>query len=490
MIAAGAALLLAAAIAAVAVAMFGGRGSTSASLAPDYLGLVDPATNSLRGAISMAGKPPRLHVDGRDVWVTSDDARTVSLVRGSTPSIANVIPIGEFPSDFAVGAGGVWVIDRVRGRLVKVSAEYASVVGSVAIGSSQTVSSTDDRYDVDGWSVATGARGVWITDGSSVLRRADPATGRIAASYDEGMPLNAVALDANGVWAISGANATVLRIDPLTGKVTARIAIVGSQSAESAYPIAVATGLGSVWVLNATAATVTRIDPVQAGITTTRPLHPDCGHGVGRQVLAAQRAGAVSGVHERVVGERQELLAQRVVEQVRELIGTPAERCAQIGAADVADEQRVAREHGIRAVLVLLGVEDENRDRLRRMARRFEHGQPDAPQLHFIAVGHRRERVLGAGLRPEVDRRPDAVAELEVAGDEVGVHVGQEHLSDRAPELVGVGDVLLDVALRIDHGRVASYLVGDQVGGVRETAEVVLLVDHRWDPFGWGTIRM
>lgn len=272
LLAVGAALLLAAAIAAGAVAVFGLRGSTSASLAPDSLGLVDPATNSLRAAISMAGKPARLHVDGRNVWVTSDDARTVSLVRGSTPSIANVIQIGEFPSDFAVGAGGVWVIDRVRGRLVKVSPDYASVVGSVAIGSSQTVSSTDDRYDVDGWSVATGAGGVWVTDGSSVLRRAAPATGRIAASYDEGVPLNAVALDANAVWAISGANATVLRIDPLTGKVTARIAMVGSQSAESAYPIAIATGLGSVWVLNATAATVTRIDPVQAEITTTIPI--------------------------------------------------------------------------------------------------------------------------------------------------------------------------------------------------------------------------
>jgi hypothetical protein len=146
------------------------------------------------------------------------------------------------------------------------------VVGSFAIGSTQTVSTTDDRYDVDGWSVAAGGGGVWITDGSSVLRRADPGSGRIAASYDEGVPLNAVALDANGVWAISGPDAAVLRIDPRTGKVTARIAIVATERAGSPYPIAVATGLGSVWVLNATAATVTRIDPAQAAITTTIPI--------------------------------------------------------------------------------------------------------------------------------------------------------------------------------------------------------------------------
>ena len=75
-------------------------------------------------------------------------------------------------------------------------------------------------------------------------------------------------------------------------------------------------------------------------------------------------------------------------------------------------------------------------------------------------------------------------------GDEVRVHVGQKDVFDRAGELLGVGDVLLDVALGIDHGRAASYLIGDQVGGVRETAEVVLLEDHRWAPSGCGTIRM
>ena len=38
--------------------------------------------------------------------------------------------------------------------------------------------------------------------------------------------------------------------------------------------------------------------------------------------------------------------------------------------------------------------------------------------------------------------------------------------------------VLVDVALRIDHGRLAALLVRDQVGGVGEAAEVVLLEDH------------
>ena len=77
-----------------------------------------------------------------------------------------------------------------------------------------------------------------------------------------------------------------------------------------------------------------------------------------------------------------------------------------------------------------------------------------------------------------------------MAVDEVGVHMGHEHVSDRAAQLLGVGDVLLDVALRMDHGCLASYLIDDQVGGVRETSQVVLLEDHRSEPLGCGTIRM
>ncbi len=76
-----------------------------------------------------------------------------------------------------------------------------------------------------------------------------------------------------------------------------------------------------------------------------------------------------------------------------------------------------------------------------------------------------------------------------MTGDEIRVHVGQEHVANRAPELLGVGEVLLDVALRIDRRGDAPHAVGDQVGGVRETAEVVLLEDHS-EPLGCGTMRM
>ena len=150
----GAALLL---VAAIAAALLSGGGARAlASLQPNSLGLSDPATGHLRASVSIAGTPARVPVNGRQVWVTSDEARTASLVDAGTSLILRVIQIGEFPSDFAVGAGAVWVIDRVRGRLVKISPDYATVVGSAAVRSAETSSTTEDRYDLDPWSIAAG----------------------------------------------------------------------------------------------------------------------------------------------------------------------------------------------------------------------------------------------------------------------------------------------------------------------------------------------
>ena len=79
-------------------------------------------------------------------------------------------------------------------------------------------------------------------------------------------------------------------------------------------------------------------------------------------------------------------------------------------------------------------VVDEDRDRLGRVARRLERDEPHASELDGVAVGERRERVLRLGPGAEVDPRPDAVAELEMAGEEIRVEVREEDVLDPAAE--------------------------------------------------------
>ena len=71
--------------------------------------------------------------------------------------------------------------------------------------------------------------------------------------------------------------------------------------------------------------------------------------GLGGEVLPARRAGAVGGEDPGLVGEGQQLVVQRVEELSRQVVGGVAHRGEEVGAADVADEERVAGQHAVRA---------------------------------------------------------------------------------------------------------------------------------------------
>jgi len=97
------------------------------------------------------------------------------------------------------------------------------------------------------------------------------------------------------------------------------------------------------------------------------------------------------------------------------------------------------------------------------MPRRFEHFEADPAEIELVAVVHRRERVLGARPRAQVDPRALPVAQLQVARHEIGVEVREEDVADAAPERPSRLEIAVDVALRIDDRRLAALLIGDQI---------------------------
>ena len=117
----------------------------------------------------------------------------------------------------------------------------------------------------------------------------------------------------------------------------------------------------------------------------------------------------------------------------------------------------------------------------------FEDLQTDIrPELDLGAVGHRPEGVLRLGPGAEMDGRADPLRELEMTRHEVGMKVGQEDVANLERLAFGVLEILVDVALRVHDGRDAGRLVRDQVGGMGQTAEVVLFENH-WS--GWPLIH-
>jgi hypothetical protein len=80
---------------------------------------------------------------------------------------------------------------------------------------------------------------------------------------------------------------------------------------------------------------------------------------------------------------------------------------------------------------------------------------------------------------PETDDRARAGGQLEVAGEEVGVHMGLDDPLDRQAAGRRLLQVHPNVAPGIDDHGPAGRLVTDEIGGLREARQVMLGEDHR-----------
>ena len=122
----------------------------------------------------------------------------------------------------------------------------------------------------------------------------------------------------------------------------------------------------------------------------------------------------------------------------------------EVGTSHVADEQSVAGEDGP-GLGRPFGIGYENRNTLRSVARRFQEAQDAVAKADFVAIAHRDVRKFRARLGSEVDGGAGERSKFGMAGDEIGVQVGLDHMLDAEPVLDRVFDVDADVALRIDY---------------------------------------
>jgi hypothetical protein len=167
-----------------------------------------------------------------------------------------------------------------------------------------------------------------------------------------------------------------------------------------------------------------------------------------------------------------------VVKHAAKIGARPARRREQVGTADVTDEQRVAGQHRMWNSLGGSQVVDDDRHRLGGMAGCFEDRQSDRAELDDIAVVQWRGRILRFRRLADVDAGAGPIAQLEVTGDEIGMQVGEEDVSDTQPVLRRERHVLIHVALRVDHRRHLRLLIADEIRGVGEALQVELLKDH------------
>jgi serine/threonine-protein kinase len=304
---------VAGASAAVAIAVVGFSGGGAAGIASsDSLVRIDPGGGKAVGAAALGEQPTAVTVCAGNVWVTGADG-TVSQVEPGSMGVRR-IPVRGTPVDVAdVGAlaavvsaspravttidaeqgvpsepvslpgapsapgtavafgRDVWVANPGAHELVRLGPPYTGVGETVRLGGRPRFVAAGEkavwvaggrtlwRVEMNGgrarrWlrlpfapaALAAGGGGVWLVDqDGDALVRVDPVSKRIAARVSVGRGPRAVAVGAGAVWVANGAGGTVSRVDPRRNEVTRTI---GVRSA----PVDLAVGVGGVWVVRRT----------------------------------------------------------------------------------------------------------------------------------------------------------------------------------------------------------------------------------------------
>lgn len=195
-----------------------------------------------------------------------------------------IISVGSRPGVPVAGDGAVWVPNTGDGTISRIDPASNRVTATIHIGNQLAFYKRDCELkgsvhsymgtsfhvrDCDLPSaLATGAGSLWVAknDDQAVLRM-DPKTERILARIPVGIvPFEMAATD-NAVWVTAYWADQLVRIDPRTNQVVARFTVP-----DGAGGLAVSDQ--AVWVTGTVAGTLTRIDPPTNQVVATIPI--DC----------------------------------------------------------------------------------------------------------------------------------------------------------------------------------------------------------------------
>ena len=219
---------------------------------------IDPARNAVVARIKV-GTPEMAAAGNGAVWLSNPSEDKVIRVDPATNSVTATIPVGPQPQGIAVSPGAVWVVNAGGPSVSRIDPATNRVVATIRIGPKSDCCAEHT-------SVIASPRAVWValTNGKRIVR-VDPATDNVLATTRiESRPCGLLAADATGVWWTGGhcGDGVVARVDSRTNRLTSNLL--------EPFPIGIGVAFGSVWVASASG-NVDRVDP-QSGRLVAR-LH-------------------------------------------------------------------------------------------------------------------------------------------------------------------------------------------------------------------------
>ena len=202
----------------------------------DTVSRIDPATNKVTASIHVGPQPDGIAISPGAVWVADAGGPSVSRIDPATNRVVATIRVGpkraccaEHMSLTATG-GTLWVAVPNANEIVRIDPTTNDLVATLKLPYSPCASLVADQSGV--WSAGGGC--------ADAVGRIDARTKTLTATVIEPHAVG-LALAFGSVWAAVIDSANVDRIDPRTGRVTARLHVGGT-------PVRLGVGFGSIWV--------------------------------------------------------------------------------------------------------------------------------------------------------------------------------------------------------------------------------------------------
>ena len=210
---------------------------------------IDATTGDLVERIPVDGQPGSIVSGGGAVWVASSVNATVRRINPTVDAVTQTVRLpGANLGAIAYGAGRLWVADAGDHALFEVDPTTGVRQRTVSL-------------DIQPSAVVVADGAVWVAGYTPPPSNGSTGIRTHAGAVHVGDPA-ALVFDDGALWVANSNDATVSRIDPATGAVTATIPVASG-------PTALTTAGGSVWVAEQFAGTISRIDPAADRVATS-----------------------------------------------------------------------------------------------------------------------------------------------------------------------------------------------------------------------------
>jgi hypothetical protein len=240
----------------------------------DLVAVIDPGSRHVVDSVRVGHSPTTVAAGYGGAWVLNKGDGTLTHINARTHRIVETLPLDVTANDLTIGAGGVWLVGRLRGDVAH-PLEFAKL---------ERINPATDHVDrqfethTGAFVIAAGGNALWSTGflpghvrGAA---RSDAVTGAMRKVNIE-IYGDLIAADETAVYWVGSTGSRVARVSTRTGLLTDSLPLATDASLAAGNvppnPTDVALGGGALWI-SAVDGSVLRVDLHLHGIVASIPV--------------------------------------------------------------------------------------------------------------------------------------------------------------------------------------------------------------------------